>query len=57
MHKRKGKLSAIDRSELVGEDPPSKHNKEERDDKVQRHVEELKEKNGQSTYTLTQYCI
>lgn len=32
MHKRKGKSSAIDSSELDGEDPPSEHNKEKKGD-------------------------
>ena len=55
--KRKAKSSAIDSSGSDDEDPPSKCKKEDRDDKVQRHIEELKEKHGQSTYTSMQYRI
>ena len=39
------------------EDSSSKRKKEDRDDKVQRCIDELKEKHGQSTYTLMQYRI
>ena len=39
------------------EDPPNKRKKEDRDDKVQHCIEELKEKHGESTYTSMQYRI
>ena len=55
--KRKAKSSVIDSSGSDDEDSPSKHKKEDRDDKVQRRIEELKEKHGQSTYTSMQYRI
>jgi len=55
--KRKAKSSAIDSSGSDDEDPPSKRKKEDRDDKVQRRIEELKEKHGQSIYTSMQYRI
>ena len=54
--KRKGKSSssAIIDSSDSDDDPPIKR-KKERDDKVQRRIEELKEKHGESTYTSMQY--
>lgn len=55
--KRKAKSSVIDSSGSDDEDSPSKRKKEDRDDKVQRRIEELKEKHGQSTYTSMQYRI
>lgn len=57
--KRKAKSSIlIDSSGSDDEDSPSlKRKKEDRDDKVQRRIEELKEKHGQSTYTSMQYRI
>ena len=56
--KRKGKSSssAIIDSSDSDDDPPTKR-KKERDDKVQRRIEELKEKHGESTYTSMQYRI
>ena len=54
--KRKNK-STIDSSDSDNENLPSKRSKrEDREDKVQRCVEELKEKHGQS-YTSMQYRI
>ena len=47
-----------DSSDSDDEDPPSKRSKKgDRDDKVQRCVEELKEKHGQSAYTMMQCRI
>ena len=53
----KSKSSTINDSDSDDEDPPGKRKKEDRDDKVQRRIEELKEMHGQSTYTSMQYRI
>ena len=56
--KRRAKTSMIDSSDSDDEEPPSKHSKKvDRDAKVQRCVEDLKEKHGQSAYTPIQYRI
>ena len=56
--KRKTKSSMTDSSDSDAEDPPSKRSKKgDRDGKVERCVEELKEKHGQSAYTMMQYRI
>ena len=55
---RRAKTSMIDSSDSDDEAPPSKRSKKgDRDDKVQRCVEDLKEKHGQSAYTPIQYRI
>ena len=54
----RAKTSMIDSSDSDDEAPPSKRSKKgDRDDKVQRCVEDLKEKHRQSAYTPIQYRI
>ena len=49
---------SIDSSDSNDEDSLRKcSKKDDRDEKVQRCVEELKEKHGQTAYTSMQYCI
>ena len=56
--KRKTKSSMTESSDSDAEDPPSECSKQgDRDGKVQCYVEELKEKHGQSAYTMMQYRL
>ena len=55
--KCKTKSSAIESSDSEEENPCSKRKKQDRDDKVQCFIEELKKKHGQAAYSPMQYRI
>ena len=55
--KRKTKSSVIENSDSEDENPCSKRKKQDRDDKVQCFIEELKKKHGQAAYSPMQYRI